>query len=45
MRFVKYLSAAAPGSRWDVGGEWEVGMLEVEGEDEDGAEAEAEAQE
>lgn len=34
MRFVKYLSAAAPGSRWDVGGEWEVGMLEEEGEEE-----------
>lgn len=30
MRFVKYLSAAAPGSRWDVGGEWEVGMMEEE---------------
>lgn len=30
MRFVKYLSAAAPGSRWDAGGEWEVGMLEEE---------------
>jgi len=30
MRFVKYLGAAAGGSRWDVGGEWEVGMLEVE---------------
>ncbi|BEI83357.1 hypothetical protein CcaverHIS002_0312250 [Cutaneotrichosporon cavernicola] len=34
MRFVKYLSAAAPGSRWDVGGEWEVGMLEEEDEEE-----------
>lgn len=28
MRFVKYLSAAAQGSRWDVCGEYEVGMLE-----------------
>lgn len=32
MRFVKYLSAGAKGSRWDVGGEWEVGVME---EDED----------
>lgn len=28
MRFVKYLSAAAPGSRWDICGEYEVGMVE-----------------
>jgi len=28
MRFVKYVSAAADGSRWDVCGEYEVGMLE-----------------
>ena len=28
MRFVKYVSAAAPGSRWDICGEYEVGMLE-----------------
>jgi hypothetical protein len=28
MRFVKYVSAAAEGSRWDVCGEYEVGMLE-----------------
>lgn len=34
MRFVKYLGAGAGGSRWDVGGEWEVGMLEEEGEEE-----------
>lgn len=34
MRFVKYLSAAAPGSRWDVGGEWEVGVMEEEDEGE-----------
>jgi hypothetical protein len=37
MRFTKYLSAAARGSRWDVGGEWEVGVIEEEdGDDEDG---------
>lgn len=30
MRFVKYLSASAKGSRWDVGGEWEVGVMEEE---------------
>ena len=28
MRFVKYVSASAPGSRWDICGEYEVGMLE-----------------
>ncbi|KAK4686987.1 prolyl 3-hydroxylase /prolyl 3,4-dihydroxylase, partial [Tremellales sp. Uapishka_1] len=33
MRFVKYLGNSAKGSRWDVGGEWEVGVVE---EDEDG---------
>ncbi|WVQ94242.1 hypothetical protein IAU59_001320 [Kwoniella sp. CBS 9459] len=33
MKFVKYLGAGAGGSRWDVNGEWEVGMLEAaEGE-------------
>jgi len=26
MRFVKYLSASAQGSRWDVSGEWEIGV-------------------
>lgn len=35
MRFVKYLSNSADGSRWDVCGEWDVGQLE---EDEDEAE-------
>lgn len=30
MRFVKYVSAAAEGSRWDVCGEYEIGMLEEE---------------
>ncbi|KAL7421014.1 putative component of NuA3 histone acetyltransferase complex [Cryptotrichosporon argae] len=32
MRFVKYLGAGAGGSRWDVGGEWEVGVLEEDDE-------------
>ena len=41
MRFVKYLSNSAEGSRWDVCGEWDVGQLEEE-EDID-AEASAEA--
>lgn len=42
LHFVKYVSAAAAGSRWDVCGEFEVGMMEGEengrddsGEDED----------
>ena len=30
MRFVKYVSAAAPGSRWDICGEYEVGIVEEE---------------
>lgn len=34
MRFVKYLSNAAPGSRWDVSGEWEVGQLEEDDDEE-----------
>jgi hypothetical protein len=32
MRFVKYLEAGAKGSRWDIGGEWEVGILEEDGD-------------
>ena len=28
MHFVKYLSASAPGCRWDVYGEWGVGMVQ-----------------
>lgn len=28
MRFVKYVSATAEGSRWDVCGEYEIGMIE-----------------
>lgn len=30
MRFVKYVSAAAEGSRWDVCGEYEIGMVAEE---------------
>jgi hypothetical protein len=37
MRFVKYVSASAEGSRWDVCGEYEVGMME---EDDDGDDSE-----
>ena len=33
MRFVKYVSAAAEGSRWDVCGEYEIGMLEEDDEE------------
>ncbi|KAG6850916.1 hypothetical protein H0H93_006742 [Arthromyces matolae] len=33
MRFVKYVSAAAEGSRWDVCGEYEVGMVADDEED------------
>lgn len=36
MKFVKYVSAAAPGSRWDIFGEWEVGMIQAD----DGSEGE-----
>ncbi|KAF8484723.1 Oxoglutarate and iron-dependent oxygenase degradation C-term-domain-containing protein [Russula ochroleuca] len=35
MRFVKYVSAAAEGSRWDVCGEYEVGIVEVDESDDD----------
>lgn len=34
LRFVSYLSAAAQGSRWDVSGQYEVGMF-AEGDSED----------
>ena len=34
MRFVKYVSAAAEGSRWDVCGEYEVGMMAEDEDDE-----------
>ncbi|KZT12591.1 nuclear protein [Laetiporus sulphureus 93-53] len=33
MHFVKYVSAAAQGSRWDVCGEFEIGMIEEETDD------------
>lgn len=33
LSFVKYVSAKAPGSRWDVAGEWEVRGIEEEEED------------
>ncbi|KAH8113328.1 Oxoglutarate and iron-dependent oxygenase degradation C-term-domain-containing protein [Phellopilus nigrolimitatus] len=36
MRFVKYVSASAPGSRWDVCGEYEVFMAEEVDEDGEG---------
>ncbi|KDR84123.1 hypothetical protein GALMADRAFT_236792 [Galerina marginata CBS 339.88] len=35
MRFVKYVSAAAEGSRWDVCGEYEVGMVQETQADEE----------
>jgi prolyl 3-hydroxylase /prolyl 3,4-dihydroxylase len=35
MRFVKYVSHSAQGSRWDVAGEWDVGQLEEEEEEEE----------
>ncbi|KAG0703850.1 nuclear protein [Suillus ampliporus] len=35
MRFVKYVSAAAAGSRWDVCAEFNVGMVQDDEEDED----------
>ncbi len=34
MRFVKYVSAAAEGSRWDVCGEFEIGIVQEESSDE-----------
>ncbi|KAG6329726.1 hypothetical protein ID866_9363 [Astraeus odoratus] len=39
LRFVKYVSAAAAGSRWDICGEFEVGMIESDEEDEQDEEA------
>ncbi|CED84823.1 Predicted component of NuA3 histone acetyltransferase complex [Phaffia rhodozyma] len=44
MKFTKYLSAAAPGCRWDIGGEWEIGAVEAESDDEDGEGEEASSQ-
>ncbi|KAK8844696.1 hypothetical protein IAR55_006545 [Kwoniella newhampshirensis] len=40
MKFVKYLSAGAKGSRWDVSAELEVGVLEEEEDDDEEAEGE-----
>ena len=34
MRFVKYVSAAAEGSRWDVCGEFEIGIVQEDSGDE-----------
>ncbi|PIL37015.1 hypothetical protein GSI_00707 [Ganoderma sinense ZZ0214-1] len=34
MRFVKYVSAAAEGSRWDICGEFEIGMIQEDSGDE-----------
>ena len=34
MRFVKYVSAAAEGSRWDICGEFEIGMVQEDSGDE-----------
>ena len=34
MRFVKYVSAAAEGSRWDVCGEFEIGLVQEDSGDE-----------
>ena len=36
MRFVKYVSASAPGSRWDVAVEYEIVQPEEEEEDDKG---------
>ncbi|KDN50885.1 hypothetical protein RSAG8_00512, partial [Rhizoctonia solani AG-8 WAC10335] len=38
LKFVKYVSAAAPVSRWDISAEWEVAMLEDDDDDEAGDE-------
>lgn len=35
LKFVKYVSARAPASRWDVGGEWEIAMVEEDEEAEE----------
>jgi hypothetical protein len=35
LHFVKYVSALAPGSRWDICGEWEVGRVDIEEEEEE----------
>jgi hypothetical protein len=35
LRYVKYMSAVAQGSRWDVSAQYEVGMFSAEGDSED----------
>jgi len=46
LHFVKYVSAMAPGSRWDVCGEWEVGQVEIDSENgEEQAEEEEQSEE
>lgn len=35
MRFVKYVSAAAEGSRWDISGEYEIGVVEEDSGDDE----------
>ena len=46
LHFVKYVSAMAPGSRWDVCGEWEVGQVEIDSENgEEQAEEEEQGEE
>ena len=42
MRFVRYVSAAAPGSRWDVSAEYEVLVPEGSSDDEEEDEEEEE---
>ena len=41
LRFIKYVSARAGASRWDVSGEWEVGMVEEDDEEDDEEDEEA----
>ena len=42
MRFVRYVSASAPGSRWDVSAEYEVVCPEGSSDDEEDEEDEEE---
>ncbi|KAG6330556.1 hypothetical protein ID866_8532 [Astraeus odoratus] len=39
LRFVKYVSAAAAGSRWNICGEFDIGMMESDDGDEQDEEA------
>ena len=45
MRFVRYVSAAAPGSRWDVSAEYKVRVPECTSDEDDEAEEEEEEEE